>query len=634
MLNKLSFNLMNELNESETEAYKIKKKVIMESNCVKTINEVSETSSNKFVFTDDMNYYLKSAYDAFNQSLKDTDEDDIKNDYDIMNNNINHFINLLNKEYDLNANKETLHYEISEIIQRTNYEDAKEDINKYLNNQIIGYNWDNLNYDKIQNLSDIEKQDLWMNDHTKPFENTEEGWNMFWDWVKEKFPVKELNDSEEPTHQVLNEENSDVVDRLFSGNELYFRDADGTAIMIHYADNYPQPEEYDEGYKTEFGGSEEALNAAQLAAENGDVWELVEVDNEGNSTGTIYGYAYGIDELKEYLKDLREVKVKKSLEEDMIDDNIEAARQDSIEKGLISEEEDEDNSEVEKIKDKYLNLIKNIFQKSRTAGKSIDNYGTDIDSLFNDFREEMMNAGTTDEEEMNEIFYQGLYSAVEHEDSLRHEGPPSKEEANTILQDKIKMLEDRLADILVSIQDKQMDTEEFRALSREAAEIDSQITDLENQINGLYESEEEPNKENQEVKKKCNTPITEATVSGKTLLKNQGNIYMFECKGNKDFTHIVGENYNESENLLENVETYTSKEEADKDYLDRCGLTEGYTSKDLAKDGGKYKKIDLYVDGKYETSTNSYKTVKEAIAALKNKDEYKDKKVTGEFSKQ
>ena len=101
----------------------------------------------------------------------------------------------------------------------------------------------------------------------------------------------ELNNSEEPKHETLNEGNSDAVDRLFSGNELYFRNADGTAIMIHYADNYPQPEEYDEGYKTELGGSEEALNAAQQAAENGDVWELVEVDNEGNSTGTIYGYA-------------------------------------------------------------------------------------------------------------------------------------------------------------------------------------------------------------------------------------------------------------------------------------------------------------------------------------------------------
>lgn len=388
MLNKLSFNLVNELNESETKSCKIKKKVIVESNRV------------------------------------------ICEDYQLY-------------------------------------------------------------YDDIQNMSTKERHELWMTYHDKDFEDTDEGNDMFWDWAEEEFPVKELNDSEEPTHQVLNEENSDAVDRLFSGNELYFRNADGTAIMIHYADNYPQPEEYDEGYKTEFGGSEEALNAAQLAAENGDVWELVEVDNEGNSTGTIYGYAYGIDELKEYLKDLREVKVKKSLEEDMIDDNIEAARQDSIEKGLTSESEEVDLDE------------------------------------------------------------------------------PSEDDNKNILQSKKDELEARLGEILMSIKDRQMDTEEFRALSREAAELDSQITDLDNQINGLYESEEEPNKEE---KKECNTPITEATVSGKTLLKNQGNVYMFECKGNKDFTHIVGENYNESENLLENVETYTSKEEADKDYLKRCGL--------------------------------------------------------------
>ena len=200
MLNKLSFNLVNELNESETKSYKIKKKVIMESDRV---------------ICEDHQLY----------------------------------------------------------------------------------------YDDIQNMSTEERHELWMTYHDKDFEDTDKGNDMFWDWAEEEFPVKELNDSEEPTHQVLNEENSDAVDRLFSGNELYFRDADGTAIMIHYAENYPQPEEYNEGYKSEFGGSEEALNAAQLAAENGDVWELVEVDNEGNSTGIIYGYAYGIDELKEYLKD-------------------------------------------------------------------------------------------------------------------------------------------------------------------------------------------------------------------------------------------------------------------------------------------------------------------------------------------
>ena len=447
MLNKLSFNLMNELNESETESCKIKKKVIMESDRV---------------ICEDHQLY----------------------------------------------------------------------------------------YDDIQNMSTEERHELWMTYHDKDFEDTDEGNDMFWDWAEEEFPVKELNDSEEPTHQVLNEDNNSVIDKIIHGDDVYFRDSYGQAIMIHYAENYPQPEDYDEGYKDD----PEGLEIAKKYAESGDVFEALEIDEDTlEPTGTTLGYFYGPEELTDGIaaEGLREVKIKKSLEEDMIDDNIEAARQDSIEKGLTSESEEADLDE------------------------------------------------------------------------------PNEDDNKNILQAKKDELEARLGEILMSIKDKQMDTDEFRALSREAAEIDSQITDLENQINGLYESEidniiadkgilpeikkfddkiirdaflnmcelqqisvenqtqvlqecrrlsgEEPLTEsgeepNEEVKKECDKPITEANVSGKTLLKNQGNIYMFECKGNKDFTHIVGENYNESENLLENVETYTSKEEADKDYLKRCGL--------------------------------------------------------------
>ena len=139
-------------------------------------------------------------------------------------------------------------------------------------------------------------------------------------------------------------------------------------------------------------------------------------------------------------------------------------------------------------------------------------------------------------------------------------------------------------------------------------------------------------------------PIKEAAITEKNLLKSQGNVYMFECKGNSDFSHIVGENYNEEENTLENVETYNNKEDADKDYLGRCeittessniedGLDESVVASGMAKDGGKYKKIDLYVDGKYYASTNSYKTVKDAVNSLKSKKEFEGKSIKGNFSK-
>ena len=321
MLNVLSFNLMNELNESETNSIIIKKKVIIESDKIST-----ENINEGFIIQLRMNNY-----DGYWGPQEDAGDN-----------------NVVDKE---NAK-----------IYPTREE--AENARTYIKN----------NYNATH--------------------------------------IHILKESEEPNHQILNEENSDAVDRLFSGNELYFRTSDGTALMIHYADNYPQPEEYDEGYKTEFGGSEEALNKAQQAADSGDVWELVEVDDEGNPTSTIYGYAYGIDELKSYLKDLREVKIKKSLEED-----------------------------------KSCNQNKDLTEDSSS--------------------------------------------------------------------------------------------------------------DKENNNKDLNEN---------------NKPITEANVSKKVLLKNQGNVYMFECKGNKDFTHIVGENFNESENLLENVETYNNKEDADVDYNKRCGL--------------------------------------------------------------
>lgn len=65
--------------------------------------------------------------------------------------------------------------------------------------------------------------------------------------------------------------------------------------------------------------------------------------------------------------------------------------------------------------------------------------------------------------------------------------------------------------------------------------------------------------------------LDEAKVKGLTMLKNQGNVYMFEAKG-QDFTHIVGENYDKDEQILENAETYNNKEDADKDYMERCGI--------------------------------------------------------------
>lgn len=68
------------------------------------------------------------------------------------------------------------------------------------------------------------------------------------------------------------------------------------------------------------------------------------------------------------------------------------------------------------------------------------------------------------------------------------------------------------------------------------------------------------------------TPIVEAEVKGLKTVKSQGNIFMLEDETKKI---IVGENYNESEGLIENAEIYNNKEEANKDYLGRCDIIGG-----------------------------------------------------------
>lgn len=108
-----------------------------------------------------------------------------------------------------------------------------------------------------------------------------------------------------------------------------------------------------------------------------------------------------------------------------------------------------------------------------------------------------------------------------------------------------------------------------------------------------------------ESKNESAKPIKEAAITEKNLLKSQGNVYMFECKGNSDFSHIVGENYNEEENTLENVETYNNKEDADKDYLGRCEITtESQKPRDIE-------------DGLDESIDNSEKVVNKFIDTLK-----------------
>lgn len=108
---------------------------------------------------------------------------------------------------------------------------------------------------------------------------------------------------------------SNFTDDIVHGEEIYLRDVNGQALLIRYAENYQEPEDYDEGYLEANGGNPEDLARAKEAAENGNVWEIIEVDESGEPSGTTLAYVYGEAELPGYLDGLRQVNIVKRLEE-------------------------------------------------------------------------------------------------------------------------------------------------------------------------------------------------------------------------------------------------------------------------------------------------------------------------------
>lgn len=159
------------------------------------------------------------------------------------------------------------------------------------------------------------------------------------DKIPEEFIINESTESENLNkNQILNEDSLDPLELLISGDDVYFRNEADIPLVGRYANNYPQPEEYDEGFLPENGGTEEELQKAKEAYEAGDVWQFDEVHEDTlTSTGDIYAIIYGQNDLAKFINTLRYVKIVKRLEEDQIDD----AREESKEKGLISEEASE-----------------------------------------------------------------------------------------------------------------------------------------------------------------------------------------------------------------------------------------------------------------------------------------------------
>ena len=107
---------------------------------------------------------------------------------------------------------------------------------------------------------------------------------------------------------------NDIIDRLYSGDKVYFKDTTGYFADINQyyvcekSLDYPKdPNDYDEGYTSGWNiGNDTAYDKeqerkyqrAKKASEDGDVWEFDEVDENGEYVGVVATICYGKDELQ------------------------------------------------------------------------------------------------------------------------------------------------------------------------------------------------------------------------------------------------------------------------------------------------------------------------------------------------
>lgn len=586
---------------------------------------------------------------------------------------------------------------------------------------------------------------------------------------------------DEVDNKIMNESapGTDAYDKLVQGDDVYFRNEEGVALLGHYADNYPEPEEYDEGFKPEYGGTEEGLQKAKEAANNKDVWEFMEVfEDTLQPMNEVYAYVYGQDDLMEMLKTLRQVNVVKKLEENQIED----ARKDSIEKGLLSEAvfeidyapDGEDLSTENAVIDsvnKWLDPISDAVEvtvvelngpsgwpvvrlsgnKEEIADFLYSNYNSGEDSLEDIIKSHLVNEAEEIDTEFKvgdvvKVPYkygsytpgefteapiidisEGRYVTVEIPSKLEVTMDQLKkwntlgecdESLKEAYSDKlggdpsdfvtdVEAIKAKLSEIDTSgfgshlaaqmVEDwietcdyqiekgkrlasgnefyteadnrtyKDRDEAEYYRnkelyansnLARHREAMEKAKAACEAKGIKLDESDEEfktkyaksfknwkdtnPQLSDEEIidilkAKQYNgelweeaKPIAEAEVKGLKEVKNQGNVYMLEDETNK---FIVGENYNADEGLIENAEIYDSKEEADKDYLGRCEITGGQKEiKESVKERDLSK--DIFGDEANKRASNDQRAYEKYLALAKEVKDGKNDTITLDSAKQ
>lgn len=403
-------------------------------------------------------------------------------------------------------------------------------------------------------------------------------------------PAEDATPAEALQKSELTEDaDSDILNKLHNGETVYFREESGDPVAITLTNDYTAPEEYDQGLQGE------ELEKAQQAAANGEVWKAEHIEeNDIEMPVDVAAILYGEDELKTYLSGLRHVNVISTLEE-IAKPAEEPKMSYTFELSLPGCQplKFDDNWSVDAAKKEYLN-----------------NEGADTDYTLDDIKVTRCEETVQEAAPIDNTSAEDKTSKEERLASLKTQ---LEQDGDQLADDEKESIEKEIADLEAEIYPIENKTNESVTIDEiegitqriEAAEDMDEIQQiiytisdgvLENEVqltfdgcnedddldevkslvlttledNAEYIDEQESLKPAEEpVEEAADNKICEAETKGLKISQNQGNIFMLEDENKKIY---VGENYNEAEKILENAEIYESLEEAEKDYLSRCGL--------------------------------------------------------------
>lgn len=472
MLNKLSFNIFNELNESETEKYKIKKKVLIESNGVKTINE---DLSAKITFE------CNECGHVWDETFEDyfTDEDDL---YEVLESGEMDCPNcggndVYYTDYDI------LNEEVKSICEKCGKEPCE---CKTLNED------NNEKEERLASLKiQLEKDGDQLADDEKEAIEKEIA-------ELEKEVIKESSNPE--ADEKVGGDYNEFIEELQNFRQLMVDQVDVQSTKLASEIIMDTIEEYDDiirNYERQKDIEiEGAMNESSLTEEyseklGGDPADFVsDVESIKATLEAIDTSSFGTHLAQQMVEDWietceRQIQKGKRLASDdefysessLAEDSIEDAKNDSIKKGLYSESSTS-------LRERFKKFLDN----------NVKNKDYNFDAYIDDLTTQYGNTGT-----------------LEYELS-KSESKSGKPELFNYSEEDLKELGYNL---------------------EEAEEM---------QVKNLQ------------------------------VIKEQGNVYMLQDENKK---MIVGENYNPDEGMIENAEVYENKDEADKDYLNRCEILKG-----------------------------------------------------------